>query len=30
VVEFLEEYLYPLLERARPLAAETETAEVRV
>ena len=30
VGEFLEEYLHPLLERARPLAAETEGAEVRV
>jgi len=30
VGEFLEEYLHPLLERARPLAAEAEGAEVRV
>ncbi|HEX6105235.1 MAG TPA: adenylosuccinate lyase [Gemmatimonadales bacterium] len=30
VGEFLSEYLGPLLLRARPLAAETETAEVRV
>jgi len=30
VGEFLEEYLHPLLERARPLAAETGGAEVRV
>jgi hypothetical protein len=30
VSEFLEEYLHPLLERARPLAAEAEGAEVRV
>jgi adenylosuccinate lyase len=30
VTEFLEEYLRPLLERARPLAVETGGAEVRV
>jgi adenylosuccinate lyase len=30
VAEFLEEYLHPLLERARPLAAEAETTEVQV
>jgi adenylosuccinate lyase len=30
VGEFLDEYLTPLLERARPLAAETGGAEVRV
>ncbi|HEX3234544.1 MAG TPA: adenylosuccinate lyase [Gemmatimonadales bacterium] len=30
VGEFLDEYLDPLLRRARPLAAEAETAEVRV
>jgi adenylosuccinate lyase len=30
VGEFLSEYLLPLLERARPLAAEAETAEVAV
>ena len=30
VGEFLEEYLQPLLGRARPLAAEAEAAEVRV
>jgi adenylosuccinate lyase len=30
VGEFVEEYLQPLLERARPLAAEAEPAEVRV
>jgi adenylosuccinate lyase len=30
VGEFLSEYLHPLLERARPLAAEAETAEVAV
>ena len=30
VGEFLEEYLHPLLERARPLAAEAGGAEVRV
>jgi adenylosuccinate lyase len=30
VLEFLSEYLHPLLERARPLAAETGGAEVRV
>jgi adenylosuccinate lyase len=30
VGEFLSEYLQPLLQRARPLAAETEAAEVRV
>ena len=30
VGEFLEEYLRPLLARARPLAAEAESAEVRV
>ena len=30
VGEFLTEYLLPLLERARPLAAEAEAAEVRV
>jgi adenylosuccinate lyase len=30
VGEFLDEYLHPLLERARPLAAETGGAEVRV
>jgi adenylosuccinate lyase len=30
VGEFLGEYLHPLLERARPLAAETGGAEVRV
>jgi adenylosuccinate lyase len=30
VPEFLEEYLHPLLERAGPLAAEAETAEVQV
>jgi adenylosuccinate lyase len=30
VGEFLAEYLQPLLRRARPLAAEAETAEVRV
>jgi adenylosuccinate lyase len=30
VGEFLEEYLRPLLARARPLAAETGSAEVRV
>jgi adenylosuccinate lyase len=30
VGEFLDEYLQPLLERARPLAAETGGAEVRV
>ncbi len=30
VGEFLTEYLHPLLRRARPLAAETEAAEVRV
>jgi adenylosuccinate lyase len=30
VGEFLTEYLHPLLERARPLAAETGGAEVRV
>jgi adenylosuccinate lyase len=30
VGEFLDEYLDPLLRRARPLAAEPETAEVRV
>jgi len=30
VPEFLDEYFHPLLERARPLAAEAETAEVQV
>jgi hypothetical protein len=30
VGEFLEEFLHPLLERARPLAADTGGAEVRV
>jgi adenylosuccinate lyase len=30
VGEFLDEYLDPLLRRARPLAAEAETAELRV
>ena len=30
VSEFLEEYLHPLIERARPLAAEAGGAEVRV
>ena len=30
VGEFLDEYLHPLLERSRPLAAETGGAEVRV
>jgi adenylosuccinate lyase len=30
VTEFIEEYLRPLLERARPLAAEAEAAEVVV
>ena len=30
VTEFLEEYLQPLLARARPLAAEAEAAEVGV
>ena len=30
VGEFLEEYHHPLLARARPLAAETGSAEVRV
>jgi adenylosuccinate lyase len=30
VGEFIAEYLHPLLARARPLAAETETAEIRV
>jgi adenylosuccinate lyase len=30
VSEFIEEYLRPLLDRARPLAAEAGTAEVRV
>jgi adenylosuccinate lyase len=30
VGEFLEEYLHPLLGRARPLAAEADIAEVRV
>ena len=30
VGEFVEEYLQPLLKRARPLAAEAEPAEVRV
>ncbi|MFZ5624244.1 MAG: adenylosuccinate lyase [Gemmatimonadota bacterium] len=30
VEEFLDEYLHPLLERVRPLAAAAETAEVRV
>ena len=30
VSEFLEEYLSPLLARARPMAAEAEAAEVRV
>ena len=30
VGEFLTEYIDPLLERARPLAAEPGTAEVRV
>lgn len=30
VVEFIGEYLRPLLEKARPLAAEAGTAEVRV
>ena len=30
VGEFLAEYLHPLLQRARPLAAEAEAAEVRV
>ena len=30
VGEFLGEYLQPLLERARPLAAEAGGAEVRV
>jgi adenylosuccinate lyase len=30
VGEFLEEYLRPLLARARPLAAEAGSAEVRV
>jgi adenylosuccinate lyase len=30
VGEFLEEYLRPLLARARPMAAEAESAEVRV
>ncbi len=30
VGEFIDEYLAPLLERARPLAAEPESAEVRV
>jgi adenylosuccinate lyase len=30
VGEFLDEYLAPLLTRARPLAADAETAEVRV
>ena len=30
VGEFIEEYLRPLLSRARPLASEAEAAEVRV
>jgi len=30
VGEFVEEYLQPLLQRARPLAAEAEPAEVKV
>ena len=30
VSEFIEEYLQPLLSRARPLAVETETAEIGV
>jgi adenylosuccinate lyase len=30
VGEFVEEYLRPLLARARPLAAEAEAAEVKV
>jgi hypothetical protein len=30
VGEFVQEYLRPLLGRARPLAAEAEAAEVRV
>jgi hypothetical protein len=30
VGEFLDEYLTPLVDRARPLAAETGGAEVRV
>ena len=30
VGEFIEEYLQPLLARARPLAVETETAEIGV
>jgi adenylosuccinate lyase len=30
VVEFVTEYLHPVLQRARPLAAEPATAEVRV
>ena len=30
VGEFIEEYLHPLLQRARPLAAEAGAAEVRV
>jgi hypothetical protein len=30
VTEFIEEYLRPLLDRARPLAAEAESAEVVV
>jgi hypothetical protein len=30
VGEFIEEYLLPLLKRARPLAAEAEPAEVKV
>jgi adenylosuccinate lyase len=30
VREFVSEYLHPLLRRARPLAAEASSAEVRV
>ena len=30
VGEFIEEYLHPLLERSRPLAAEAGATEVRV
>jgi hypothetical protein len=30
VTEFIEEYLQPVLGRARPLAAEAEAAEVGV
>jgi hypothetical protein len=30
VGEFIEDYLHPLLQRARPFAAEAEPAEVKV